>query len=53
VREGDFAWVRPVTAADQSGMADGVVRRAEGSVLNQGEAGGKGIRDGIDAGDIQ
>ena len=40
VRQADLARARPVPAADQAGVADGVVRRAEGAVADQRVVGG-------------
>ena len=37
--EGDFAGVGDVAAADQARVADGVMRRAEGSLADEGRAG--------------
>ncbi len=53
MREGDLTGLRPVAPADQSSMADGVMRRTEGARPNQGHVRGKGIRHRVDAGHIQ
>ena len=53
VRHADLPWPRPATAAHQPGMADGVVRRPEGSGADQRLAVGERIGHRVDAGDIE
>ena len=53
VRQADLARPRPLPAADQAGVRDGVVRRAEGAVADQRDVAGQHAGDGVDAGDVQ
>ncbi len=53
VGQGDLAGVRPVASADQPGVRDGVVRGAEGAVLNEGGVRRELVGDRIDAGHVQ
>ncbi len=53
VRQGDLAGMRPVATAHQAGVADGVVRGAEGAALEQRNAVRQRVSDGVDAGDVQ
>jgi hypothetical protein len=45
--------VGPAAAAHLTGVADGVVRGAEGSLLDEGHIRGKLVCHRVDAGDIQ
>ena len=53
VRQRDLARMRPVTAAHQPGVTDGVVRGAERPVLDQRCIRWKLVRHRVDAGDVQ
>ena len=53
VRQADLAGPRPLPAADQPGVRDGVVRRAEGPVADQRDVAGQHAGDGVDARDVQ
>ena len=53
VRQGDLARVGLVAAPHQPGMADGVVRRAERPVADQGHFRRQLVGDGVNAGHVQ
>lgn len=53
VGKGNFPRLRPGSPADQSGMGDGVVRRAKRALLDEGGFFGKFIQDGVYLGDVQ
>ncbi len=53
VRQRDLAGVRPVAAAHQPGVADGVVRGAEGAVADQRHIRRELVGHGVDARHIQ
>ena len=53
VRQADLAGLGPVAAAHQTGVADGVVRGAEGAGGDQWRFGGKLVGDRVDADDVQ
>ena len=48
-----LAWMGQVAAAHQPGMADGMVRRAEGPVADQRDVRGELVGHRIDAGHVQ
>ena len=52
VGQADLAGARPVPAADQPGVADGVVGRAEGPVPDEGRIGGQHPGDAVDLGHL-
>ena len=53
VRQADFAGPRPLSAADEAGVRDGVMRRAEGPVADQRHVAGQHAGDRVDARHIQ
>ncbi len=53
VRQADLAGARPAPAADQPGVADGVVRRAEGAAAHQRRPGGQQAADRVDLRHLQ
>ena len=53
VGERDLAGARDHAAADESGVGDGVVRRAEGTVRDQAAVGVEYAGDGVDLGGLQ
>ena len=53
VRQADLAGPRPLPAADEARVRDGVMRRAEGPVADQRDVAGQHAGDGVDTRDIQ
>ena len=53
VREGDFAWARHDAAADEAGVGDGVVRRAEGTLRDKTLRRIEHSGDGVDLGGLE
>ena len=52
MRHGDFPGMRPIAAPHQAGVADGVMRRTEGTRANH-HLGREGIRHRVNTGDFQ
>src|SRR5579872_7324507 len=53
MREADLAWARHLTAADQAGVANGVVRRPEGSLANERSFRREHAGDRVDLGGLE
>ena len=53
VRQRDFAGARHDAAADEAGVGDGVVRRAEGALRDQARAGFENAGDGVNLGGFE
>ena len=53
VRQADLAGPRPLPAAHQPRVRDGVMRRTEGPVADQRDVAGQHAGDGVDARDVQ
>ena len=53
VGEGDFAGTRDDAAADEAGVGDGVVRRAEGALGDEPGGGIEDAGDGVDLGGLE
>ena len=53
MRERDLAWARPGAAADEAGVADGVVRGTKRACADQGRVGWQHAGYGVDLGHFQ
>ncbi len=52
MRQGDLTRPRPATSPDQPGVADGVMRGAEGSLHDERRLGGEHAADAVDLRDL-